>query len=110
MTITAATSSRWMNPPIVTELTRPKAHSTSRITAIVHNISRLLLGLRTTHLPCQPRAPRKRPTGAPHRAPSVTLVRDTATGSLPDQRAPPGHRRLADREPGRPARGGPEHQ
>src|SRR5215831_10692480 len=44
-TASASTSSRWMNPPIVYELTIPRTHSTSRITKIVHNMASISLRL-----------------------------------------------------------------
>src|SRR3990167_6384394 len=44
-TMTATTSSRWTNPPAVYELTRPSAHSTSRITAMVHSMAGSLSAL-----------------------------------------------------------------
>lgn len=38
-TITASTSSMWINPPRVVEVTIPSNHKTSKIMAIVHNMT-----------------------------------------------------------------------
>lgn len=38
--MTAKTKSTWMNPPIVTEVTKPRAHKTTNTTAIVQIISK----------------------------------------------------------------------
>src|SRR5450830_1487874 len=50
--MTASTRRMWINPPIVYEVTIPRSHKTTRITAIVHNILCPPLSISYAEGPC----------------------------------------------------------